>query len=310
MSDRELDPRLHAYRDDIAAVTLKDRVRARRYVEATSLQVIAPHAPLRIAPKFHAPLLTEALHGELVNVYDTQNGWAWVQLQRDQYVGYMPGDHLSSNVFDDTHKVRTRATFVYPAPDIKTPPLSRLTFGSTVSVDSKEGRFAGLSRGGFVYSDHLSAKDANAKDFVRSAERLVGTPYLWGGKTSLGLDCSALVQLALHDAGIACPRDADMQVGALGQALPNYDISKLKRGDLIFWKGHVAIAKSESLILHASGHHMEVVIEPTARAIERIIKSWGPVLSVRRLELAGPVTQPDDEPEPESTAAPPPAATA
>ncbi len=303
MNEAKLDPRLNAYRDDIAAASLKDRVRARRYVEGTSRQVIATHAPVRIAPKFHAPLLTEALHGELVSVYDTHNGWSWVQLQRDGYVGYMPSDHLSSNVFDNTHTVRTRATFVYPAPDIKAPPLSRLTFGAGVSVDSREGRFAGLSRGGFIYADHLSAVDEHAKDFVRSAERLAGTPYLWGGKTSLGLDCSALVQLALHDAGIECPRDTDMQVGVVGEALPGDDTARLKRGDLVFWKGHVAIAQSESLLLHASGHHMEVVIEPTARAIERIGKSWGPIISLRRLKAAEKTASSSEAPAEESETA-------
>lgn len=280
----KLDPRRHAYREDLAAASLSGQVRAPRYAEGTTRQVVAAQAPVRIAPSFRAPLATEALHGERVIVYDVHAGWAWVQLANDDYVGYTPIDHLSTNIVENTHKVRTRGTFVYPAPDIKTPPVMLLSFGSQIAVDKKEGPFFSLARGGYVYAEHAAPADEATKDFVRVAERLVGTPYLWGGKTSSGLDCSGLVQLSVHAAGLKCPRDTDMQEQEVGEALPQPDIGDLKRGDLLFWKGHVAIAQSPDWLIHASGHQMETVIEPVKRAVERISKSWGGLSSIRRIK--------------------------
>jgi cell wall-associated NlpC family hydrolase len=285
-SDR-LDPRRHAYREDMAASGLSDKVQAPRYVDGVTQQVIAARAPLRSAPKFHAPLMTEALHGEAVTVYDSKDGWIWGQLKRDGYVGYIPADHLSSNVFKPTHAVRVRATYIFPSPDIKTPPIDMLTFGARTAADGREGRFLSLARGGYIFAEHCVGAGDKLKDYVRAAERLVGTPYLWGGKTSLGLDCSALVQLSLHAAGIDCPRDTDMQESEVGEAVEGIiDDGALKggleRGDLIFWKGHVAIAQSSDWIVHASGQQMETVMEPVRHAIERIGQSWGKPTSVKR----------------------------
>ncbi len=289
MSSERLDPRRNAYREDMAASALSKMVQAPRYVDGVTQQVIAARAPVRSAPKFHAPLMTEALHGETVTVYDSRDGWAWGQLQRDRYVGYIPADHLSSNVFSPTHAVRVRATYIYPSPDIKTPPIDMLTFGARVAADGREGRFFSLSRGGYVFGEHFVGAGDKLKDYVRAAERLVGTPYLWGGKTSLGLDCSALVQLSLHAAGVDCPRDTDMQEAEVGETVEGVieDDGTLKggleRGDLIFWKGHVAIAQSSDWLVHASGHQMETVMEPVRHAFERIGQSWGKPTSVKRL---------------------------
>jgi len=289
VSTERPDPRRNAYREDMAASALSDTVSAPRYVDGVSQQVIATRAPLRSAPKFRAPLMTEALHGEAVTVYDSQDGWAWGQLQRDGYVGYIPGDHLSANVFPATHAVRVRATYIYPSPDIKSPPVDMLTFGARVAADGREGRFLSLARGGYVFAEHCVGANDKLKDFVRAAERLVGTPYLWGGKTSLGLDCSALVQLSLNAAGIESPRDTDMQEAEVGEAVEGVIEQDgtlkggLERGDLIFWKGHVAIAQSADWIVHASGHQMETVMEPVRYAIERIGQSWGAPTRVKRL---------------------------
>ncbi len=292
MSNDRPDPRRNAYREDMAASALSDRVSAPRYVDGVTQQVIATRAPVRSAPKFRAPLMTEALHGEAVTVYDSRDGWVWGQLQRDGYVGYMPADHVSSNVFAPTHVLRVRSSHIYPAPDIKTPPLDMLTFGARIASDGREGRFLSLARGGYVFADHCVGANDKLKDFVRAAERLVGTPYLWGGKTSLGVDCSALVQLALQAAGIECPRDTDMQEPEVGETVEGIIEEDgtlrggLERGDLIFWKGHVAIAQSSDWFVHASGHQMETVMEPVRHALERIAQSWGKPSSVKRLVSA------------------------
>jgi hypothetical protein len=286
----KLDPRRNAYRDDIAAITLKDRVKAQRYVQGELRQVVAPSAPVRYLPRFDAPLLTEALLGELVMVYDSEAGWGWSQLQHDSYVGYIPLDCLSTTIEDPTHWMAGRASYVYPAPDMKRPPLMRLSFGAQVTAIGREGRFFELSRGGFVFAGHLLPLTEKPKDFVRLAERFVGTPYLWGGRTSNGIDCSGLVQVALQAAGFTCPRDSDMQEAELGEKLDAEKLEALNRGDLLFWKGHVGIAQSPEWMLHASGHQMEVVVEPVNRALERIATTHGQITCVRRIpgiETAG-----------------------
>ena len=283
MNAAKLDPRRHVYRDDMAAASLRDRVQAQRYVQGELRQVVGAVAPVRLVPRFDAPLLTEALCGELATVYEVRDGWGWLQLENDGYVGYMPMDNLSATIDEPTHWVASRATFVYPAPDLKRPPVMRLSFNGKVTVLGREGRFLELARGGFVYGGHLQPMEEKAKDFVRLAERLVGTPYLWGGRSSVGIDCSALVQLALQGTGAACPRDCDMLEGEVGEALPGTDIDKLQRGDLVFWRGHVGIAQSSEWMLHASGHQMEVVVEPIRRAVERIATTHGEVTAIKRI---------------------------
>lgn len=278
-----LDPRRTPFREDLAAAYLRDRVRAPRYAEGERRQVSAASVPLRAAPHFDAPLLTEALNGEIVTLYDIKDGWGWGQLASDGYVGYMTIDCLSTQIEAPTHKVSARWTFVYPVPDMKRPPFMRLGFSSEVIVFAQEGRFAELSRGGFIFAGHIVSLGERAKDFVRVAERFVGTPYLWGGKTSGGLDCSALVQLSLNAAGIPCPRDSDMQEAEIGEPIDKADLGAVQRGDLIFWKGHVAIATSPDFIVHANAYHMETAVEPLRRAVERIGEQSGPVTSIRRL---------------------------
>jgi cell wall-associated NlpC family hydrolase len=274
------DPRRHAYREDLAAASLRDHVKAPRYVTGEERQLAVPVLPLRRRPRFDATLDTEALFGETLTLLEEREGWAWVQLTRDGYVGYMPSEGLSAAVRVPTHKVAALRTYVYPEPDFKRPPSALLSMNAQLSAAAAEGKFLALDGGGFVVAAHTRKVGEAAPDPVDVALRFVGTPYLWGGRTSLGLDCSGLVQLANEAAGLTCPRDADMQAAELGRPLnPG---AELARGDLVFWDGHVGIMTSAADMLHASAEHMAVMVEPLAEARARIAASGVEFLGVRR----------------------------
>jgi cell wall-associated NlpC family hydrolase len=279
-----LDKRLYAYRPDLAALALKDQVEATRYAEGVLHHVFAPLAPLRRAPAPDAPLDTEALMGEEVMVFEAEEGWAWAQLQRDGYVGYLPSEALGKGPAVATHRITALRSFVYPGPSIKLPPVATLSFAAEMAVKQEQGDFA-VTAAGYVHAGHLTALGQHAADYVAEAERFVGTPYLWGGKSSLGLDCSALVVLSLGNAGKKALRDSDMQEGSLGQSIAfDHTLSGLKRGDLVFWKGHVGIMQSESQLLHANGHFMAVTSEPLKTANARITQKTGAgITSIRRM---------------------------
>jgi cell wall-associated NlpC family hydrolase len=252
------------------------------------MEVIAPQAPLRREPRPDAPLDTEALKGERFTVYDTNaEGWTWGQLAADHYVGWLPSAALGPPGPPPTHKVAALRTFVFPGPSIKLPPLETLPFGAALNIVRVQDRMAIMASGGFVPAAHLVPIGANDGDFVAVADRFVGTPYLWGGKTASGLDCSGLLQIALSACGVPCPRDSDMQESALGAPVDHKSASfKLQRADLIFWSGHVAIARDRDTLVHANAFHMAVVIEPTAEAIARIRDMGSAITSVRRMPAA------------------------
>jgi cell wall-associated NlpC family hydrolase len=277
------DPRRHAYRQDLAADSLRGTVAARRYVTGEPRQVAAPSLPLRREPRFDATLDTEALLGEIVTLFEEREGWAWVQLARDGYVGYMPSEGLTPRIVTPTHRIAALRTYVYPEPDGKTAPLALLSLNARFSVAKSEGKFLALAGGGFVFAGHAAPIGEADADFVAVAEAFLGTPYLWGGRTSVGLDCSGLVQLAVEAAGHAAPRDADMQADELGHAVDAE--AGLRRGDLVFWEGHVGIMTSQAQFLHANAFHMAVERESLAEAKGRIQEAGYEMMCVRRLPL-------------------------
>jgi cell wall-associated NlpC family hydrolase len=279
------DPRLTPARADLAAKGLEGKVAAARFVEGRAFEVIEPQTAVRATPAPDAPLLTEALKGERVTIYDMNaEGWAWGQLAADHYVGWLPANALSPAGPPASHKVTALRTFAFPGPSIKLPPLEALPLGARVAIARVEDRLAVTRSGAYVPAPHLAPLDFVEPDFVAVAERFIGVPYLWGGKTALGLDCSGLVQVALAAAGRVCPRDSDMQEQALGAPVPHAGEGALQRGDLVFWKGHVAIVREGATLIHANAFHMAVAIEPLAGAIARIREAGSEITSVRRID--------------------------
>jgi hypothetical protein len=278
------DPRLTPARLDLAAKFLEGQVVADRFVAGEAAEVSAAIAPLRRDPRADAALDTEALRGERVTIYDRDDeGWAWGQLGGDGYVGWLPDSALKRPGAAPTHKVTALRSFGFPGPSIKLPPADTLPLGAQFAVTRQDGMFAVTTDGLYVPRQHLGAITDFETDYVAVAERFVGTPYLWGGKSSLGIDCSGLVQVALTACGLTCPRDSDMQEAALGRALPLADITSLQRGDLLFWKGHVAIARDAKTLVHANAHAMATALEPLGDAIARIAAAGNELTGIKRL---------------------------
>ena len=281
----ELDPRLNAFRGDLADEALKGQVKAPRFVQGLVKQVARGVADLRRAPDEATPLDSQLLFGETVTVFEEKDGWAWVQNVADGYVGYTPAAALDAGRHDPTHQVAVARTFLYPEPNLKAPPVDWLSIASHVAVVGERQRFSALASGGFVYTDHLLGPGEHREDYVETALGLVGLPYLWGGRSSLGLDCSALVQLSLAltaGRGDGCRRDSEQQVDSLGQARP-IDIPP-ERGDLIYFPGHVAIALDATMVVNANAHHMLVTVERLADLTARVIAESGRgITAIRRL---------------------------
>ncbi len=277
------DPRRHAWRSDLAAEELWDRVLVPRYDAGRPHQLLRPSVPMRRGPDKTLAFDNEVLFGETLKVYDVAEGWAWVQLDRDRYVGYVPADGLVADIVKPTHRVQALGTFIYPRADMKSPPIMPLSCNSLVAIKGGDEKFCELTTGGFVVTRHTVEIAKKVRDHVEVAERFVGVPYLWGGRTRLGVDCSGLVQIALDAAGIACPRDSDMQQEEVGNAvlIPN-DLEGLHRGDLVFWKGHVGMMIDAVMLLHANAHHMAVAVEPLEVAVRRIARAGSEILAIRR----------------------------
>lgn len=285
MNTPPLDRRITPFRDDLAAEHLRGVVEAPRYAEAARYRVIAPSVPLRRGRDAMLGYETELLNGELIDVYELHDGWAWGQTVIDGYVGFLPASALGPARLA-THRVAALRSFLYPGPSIKTSPLCALPNGARVMVESIEDRFARTPEG-YLFAAHLAPVDQISADPVAEAERFIGIPYLWGGKTSLGIDCSGLVQSVSLACGIAAPRDSDMQEQSLGTALaiPN-DPQNYQRGDLLFWPGHVALCQGSGQMVHATAYSMSVISEPISPALERIAGQGALLRTARRLPKA------------------------
>ncbi len=278
-----MDPRITPYRKDLAADWLEGKVEAARFASGTRMQVCDPVTDIRHAPACDAPLDSQALLGELFTVYEFNNeGWAWGQLETDGYVGYMSSSALSDTINEPTHWVCVRSSFTYPAPEIKHQPVRAIPYGAGLSVLETQGEFCKLTDGRFAWSRHLRKIGDFADDFVSVCEAMLSVPYLWGGTSACGLDCSGLIYTGLKAAGIKTARDSDLLERSFRTDLGSLASGDLQRGDLVFWKGHIGVMRDADTLLHANGYHMSVVSEPLGEAVKRIAHLYARPTSWRR----------------------------
>ncbi|WP_136657762.1 NlpC/P60 family protein [Nitratireductor sp. XY-223] len=282
-----LDSRLNAYRSDLADIALKDRVSATNYVAGERRIVTKPVLNMRDLPDDGSSIGTQALMGEAVTLFEERDGRGWVQLETDGYVGYVDTGGLGPPGAEPTHIVTVPRTFLYRAADLRSPVRTVCSIGNRLAVTGSETtrgtEYLLLDGGGAVIAAHVAPLPYRADDYVGIAAMFLNTPYLWGGRSGFGVDCSGLVQLAMAMCGTSAPRDTDMQEAGLGEPVDaGTDYAGLRRGDLVFWKGHVAVVEGGGTVLHASGHAMQVVREPLTQAIDRIGRLFGPPTTTRR----------------------------
>jgi hypothetical protein len=273
------DARLTLARPDLASSALEGRVRAERYATPTPLHCVAPATAIRAQATPGGEQINQLLHGEAFDVLEETGGWAWGQARRDGYVGFVETSALATPGRGPTHRVAALRAYVFAAPNIRSLTSGPLSINSLVETAIRSHRFIMVAGLGWMFEHQLAPVGRFERDYVVVAERFVGAAYLWGGREAQGVDCSGLVQQALFACGRSCPRDTDLQRG-LGEPVA---AEALRRGDLVFWPGHVAIMVDGARVLHANGHHAAVVIEPLADAVARIEAAGvGPPVAYRR----------------------------
>jgi cell wall-associated NlpC family hydrolase len=273
------DLRITLARPHLASQALEGLMVADRFVEAKAMRLIVPAAPVRREASVDAEQLDQLLFGERFDVAEMRDGFAWGQASRDGYVGWVEAAALSAPLIDATHRVTALRTYAFAEPSIKAPARGPFSLNALVTVTEVVDGLARAEGAGWIALGHLTAAGSAFVEPADTAERFLGTPYLWGGRDSLGIDCSGLVQQALYAAGRACPRDSDQQSG-LGNALP---LEAADRGDLVFWPGHVGMMLDPQRLLHANAHHMAVAIEPLAEAVARIAVAGSSPIACRRV---------------------------
>lgn len=285
-----IDPRTHAVRADLADENLKDLVPADTFVTGTPMIVTDGCIMAHAEPDALSGCVTEFLRGEPVTVFEDANGWSWTQSEIDSYMGYVPSSALGPRRAEATDRVTALITHAYRQPELKTAPALVLPRGAFLNIpeDKSQNGFRKSASRLWVYGAHLSGVAETEPDWIAGAADYLGAPYLWGGRTAIGIDCSGLVQVAMQGAGIECPRDTDMQEIALGDAVEV--AANREVGDLVFFSGHVGIMLDESQMLHANAYHMAVTIEPLADVVARVAIQQGivasdAITSVRRVRI-------------------------
>ncbi|SPF79648.1 C40 family peptidase [Pseudoprimorskyibacter insulae] len=259
------DPRTTFANGFVAHSTLRGTVTAQRYTDGMLMCVTTPVAPIHRSATT-PDLDRQVQYGRTVRVLDKQGERCFARDEASGHVGYIPHAALGP-VARSTHVVATRQTLLFRAPDIKSPEPMPLGLGAQLTITAHDGKFAVTDHGFYAVASHLRHRDMPSTDFVAVAESLLGVPYLWGGNSAFGIDCSGLVSMALENSAMSCPADSDQQAEALGADVTD---GTYQRGDLLFWRGHVAILVDPQTLIHANAHHMAVAYEPLDQAIKRI----------------------------------------
>ena len=271
-----LDPRRHAFRRDLADLALAGDYAAAAYVHPKPMSCTTARTMVRKVPRADGEAGSELLLGEPFLAVEVGEEWAWGYCGADRYVGYVAAAAIGPAVAA-THRVSTASALLFGEPDIRSAHVAELALGAQLVSRGRSGLFHAVE-GGFIHERHVAPVDRAAGDWVEVARQFVGAPYLWGGRTRWGIDCSGLVQVALATGGILAPRDSDMQFETLGRA-----VDTPRRGDLIFFPGHVGIMVDETDLLHANAFWMSTVVEPLATAAERSGRDGRPVIAIKRL---------------------------
>jgi cell wall-associated NlpC family hydrolase len=274
------DARIRLAREDLADVRLEGLVRAERFASTRPMRCTVPSAPIMKAPDQASEQQDQILFGEAFDVLEESGGWAWGQARRDGYVGFVRANVLAARESLPSHRVKAVRTFGFSRPDLKSAPVGLYSMNALVRAGRSENGFLEAGEAGWIYAAHLAPIGEFEADYVAVAHRFLGVAYLWGGRDSMGLDCSGLIQQAFFACGRACPRDTDQQMAAFDKPAP---LSELSRGDLVFWRGHVGVMFDGLSLLHANAFHMAVAVEPLAAAVSRIKASGaGELMALRR----------------------------
>lgn len=280
----DLDPTVTPYRPDLAAAHLRGAVDAERFADGVPHQAAFGTVAIRGAPDADAYQTDELLLGEEFTVYDVRDGWAWGQNLADSYVGYVRADRLTAPCAAPTHKVGALRAFAFAGPNLKTAPVDVLSLGARIAATDRQGDYIRLAGGGWVHDVALAPLESKTPDYVATAERFLGVPYLWGGRSSLGLDCSGLIQIILSEAGIRAERDANRQEESIGDAVADTGDVDFRRGDFVFFPGHVGVMTGPTHLLHANATSMAVSVDPVAAVADRVRAAEGVgITRVRRL---------------------------
>ncbi len=273
------DKRIIPIRNDVASSEYKGFLTKRKFVKGKTYYVKKNFSNLFSRDKKN--IISQLLYGEAVTVYEVKNGYAWLQSLRDDYVGYTEACNLQTKKINPTHKIIALCSIIYKTPNIKSIPITELSFNSLVEItgEIKNKNFYKIKNLGWCHQKDLTNLKVENLDRVELAKKFLNTPYLWGGRNSMGIDCSGLIQNIFQINNRYFPRDSDMQEEFITTEIKE---KNLKKGDLIFWKGHVAMMIDNRNIIHANAFHMRTEIEPLRTAKARIKKNYGKIIKIGR----------------------------